>query len=395
MKKYLIILLNIILINSSCINCWGVQDNKLSGNEVVTFIIKHVPKNHDFNSEIYISGDFEGWSGGNAPFKLKKENLNYHISIPKYQESINFKFTNGHWKSVECSLNGKPIENRRYTFAGIDETITLNIENWTDSIKHIISIASENVHIFSEDFKIPQLNRKRKVSVYLPPNYQTSKELYPVLYIQDGQNIFDDKTSYSGEWEVDETLNNIYNNTGFGLIVVAIDHGEEKRLNEYAPWNHKKYGKGEGKAYVDFLVNTLKPKIDDTFRTKEDSQNTAIIGSSLGGLIAHYAVFKYPNVFGKAGVFSPSFWYTNNSFSFTKSQLQKIPNIKIYYLVGHKEGVEMVNNVKRMSLLLKYNGFPEKNIYKKMVPSGMHNETFWKSEFNDAIIWLFKEDIIK
>lgn len=394
MKKQLLILLSISLLFSSCVD--KKDDNKLLGNEVVTLIVKNLPKGHNIKSDIYVSGNFEGWSGGRKQFKLKKENNQYRITIPKYKETLSFKFTQGNWDSVECALNGNPIENRLYTFKDTDETVTVNIVNWNDSKnQNKPSTASKNVHVFDKEFNMPQLHRKRKISVYLPPNYKTSKEHYPVLYIQDGQNVFDVKTSYSGEWEVDETLNDIYSKTGFGLIVVAIDHGGEKRLNEYSPWNNKKYGKGEGEVFIDFLVNTLKPEIDKAFRTKKGSENTAIMGSSLGGLISHYAAFRHPEVFGKAGIFSPSFWYTNDSFNFTRSQLNNIPDLKVYYVAGEKEGADMVENLNKMTALLIENDFPENHIHKKIVPSGTHSETFWKSEFNDAITWLFKEDILK
>ncbi len=383
MKKHLVILiLSIVLI--SCLDK-KQDDNKLLGNEEVTFVINQFPNNHDYNKEIYISGDFEGWSGGREQFKLKKKNNNYSITIPKYRETINFKFTQGNWETVECLENGNPIENRIYTFTKQDEKVEVNIANWYNLVENNqTSTASKNVHVFAEDFEIPQLNRKRKVSVYLPPNYETSNKHYPVLYFQDGQNIFDVKTSYTGEWEVDETLNAMYNETGFELIVVAIDHGGNKRLNEYSAWDNEKYGKGEGELYLDFLVNNLKPKIDKAYRTKSDHNNTGIMGSSLGGLFAHYATVKRPDVFGKAGAFSPSFWYAEDGFKFTKEHPN---NSKFYYLIGDKEGEEMVNNMNKMFELMESNGFS--NIHKKIEPNGTHSESFWKTEFKQAISWLF------
>ncbi|MCL6296378.1 alpha/beta hydrolase [Jejuia spongiicola] len=384
MKKHLVILiLGILLI--SCLDKKKQDDNKLLGNEVVTFVINQFPNNHDYNKEIYISGDFEGWSGGREQFKLKKKNNNYSITIPKYRETINFKFTQGNWETVECLENGNPIENRTYAFTGQDEKVEVNIANWYNLVENNqVSTASKNVHVFAEDFEIPQLNRKRKVSVYLPPNYETSNKHYQVLYFQDGQNVFDVKTSYTGEWEVDETLNAMYNEMGFELIVVAIDHGGNKRLNEYSAWDHEKYGKGEGKLYLDFLVNNLKPEIDKTYRTKPDHNNTGIMGSSLGGLFAHYAAVKRPDVFGQAGVFSPSFWYAENGFKFTEEHPN---NTKFYYLIGDQEGEEMVNNMNRMVELMELNGFS--NIHKKIEPNGIHSESFWKTEFKQAISWLF------
>lgn len=384
----------IIVLSILCFSCLNKQkkdnDNPFLGKEVVTFVINQLPTHHNYNKDIYISGDFESWSGGKEQFKLNKKNNQYSISIPKHAETISYKFTKGNWDNVECKSNGNPIENRTYAFNKTTDTVIVNIVNWNNpNQKNTPSTAAKNVHVFAEDFEMPQLNRNRKISVYLPPNYESSKTRYPVLYMQDGQNIFDVNTSYSGEWEVDETLNKMFDETGFGLIVVAINHGGDKRLNEYSAWDNEKYGKGEGELYLDFLVNYLKPEIDKAFRTKPDNKNTGISGASLGGLFAHYAVVKNPDIFGKAAVFSPSFWYAEASFEFTKSY----PNdSKFYYVVGEKEGEEMIDGMNKMDELMKLNGFSKENIHKKIVPSGTHSESFWKTEFKQAITWLFIKD---
>lgn len=357
----------------------------------VTFIIDSLPGNHDYKKDIYISGNFEGWSGGKEDYKLTKNNTQYQITIPKLRDTINYKFTLASWAFVECRLNGNPLQNREYSFKGRLDTIHVKIENWeteTQRIKH--STSSKNVHVFAENFKIPQLNRERKISAYLPPNYEKSTEKYPVLYMQDGQNVFDLSTSYSGEWEVDETLNKLSKEKDLNLIVVAIDHGNDKRISEYSPWPNQKYAEAEGDEYLDFIVNTLKPEIDKTFRTKKSAKNTVIMGSSIGGLISHYAALKYPKVFGKAGVFSPSFWYSNMVITFTEKHAG-LKQLKMYYLVGGQEGEGVVKDVENIVNILKNNKFPEKNVYTKIVPDGTHSESFWKSEFESAILWLFSK----
>ncbi|WP_242083343.1 alpha/beta hydrolase [Aestuariivivens sediminis] len=365
------------------------DDNPILGDEGVTFRIMSLPYNHDFSKDIYLSGNFEGWSGGREQFKLKKTQDQYLISIPKYRNQIQFKFTKGHWESVECGKDGNPIANRSYTFTIQNDTVDIAIAHWNDEMpKEGPSTAQVNVQVFDEAFPISQLHRKRKISVYLPPNYNTSGAHYPVLYMQDGQNLFDSKTSYAGEWEVDETLNALYNETQFGLIVVAIDHGGDQRSNEYAPVDHQKYGKGEGDAYVNFLVNTLKPAIDKTYRTKSDRSHTAIMGASMGGLIAHYALFKHSDVFGKAGVFSPAFWYAPECFQFTAERAH-LRDSKLYYVVGGKEDGEVLDNVTKMTRLLIAHKFPEQQLYTRVVEQGNHNESLWKSEFRNAITWLF------
>lgn len=255
-------------------------------------------------------------------------------------------------------------------------------------VKEKPSTATENVLIFDTKFEIPQLKRERQISVYLPPNYKVLNKRYPVLYLLDGQNIFDASRSYVGEWEVDETLNRIYEETGFGLIVVAIDHGGDQRLNEYSAWDNEKYGKGEGEDFLKFVTQTLKPRIDDAFRTKPDVQSTAIMGSSLGGLFAHYTAFKAPEVFGKIGVFSPSFWYADAVYDFTKEK-SNLSNSRLFFLIGDKEGDEHVQDMTKMVQLMKSSGFSKQNVVEKIVPNGTHSETLWKAEFEGAIKWLF------
>lgn len=381
-----------------CFSCKKENENPVLGEEVVTFKINKLPENHNFEEDIFISGDFEGWSGGRTQFKLNKKDETYSISIPKYREQINFKFTKGNWESVECQLDGNPIENRTYSFDGKDKTIDVEIVNWSSGEStESPSTTSENVSIFDENFQIPQLDRQRTIRVYLPPNYHNSEDNYPVLYMHDGQNIFDLKTSYSGEWEVDETLDKLYQEEGFSLIVVAIDNGGEKRLNEYSPWDHKKFGKGEGMDYAMFIVNTLKPKIDQTFRTKTDKNNTAIMGSSMGGLISHYTALQYADVFGKAGVFSPSFWYSEDVFDFSKKH-SDIKDLRLYFLAGGKEGgnptfegiSKTAKDMNTMIDVLKSGGFPAENIISKIEPEGEHNEKLWRNSFEEAITWLFK-----
>ena len=367
----------------------------------ITFTVNKLPENHDFTKPVYISGDFEGWSGGNEDFKLTQTDEGYIITLPLKKGSIEYKFTQGSWDFVEYDASGNQRKNRTYVVEKPTDTIFVEIASWTQNAStENVSTANKHVSIISEKFFIPQLNRERRVWIYLPPDYQVSNQNYPVLYMHDGQNLFDKITSYSGEWEVDEALDKLYDDKNLKLIVVGIDNGQDKRLSEYSPWENPKYAKGEGDAYVDFLVNTLKPYIDSHFRTLQDAKNTGVMGSSMGGLISHYAAMKYPTVFGKVGVFSPAFWYAPEINGFTENQPVS-SNLKLYYLAGGKEGVnagyeEISQTVKDMNnivALLKSKGYSSENIQSKVNPEGKHNEDFWRSEFEEAILWLFQSQI--
>ena len=252
-----------------------------------------------------------------------------------------------------------------------------------------VSTKASNVSILEKEFEVKSLEVSHKIWVYLPPNYENSSKKFPVIYMHDAQNLFDNATSYAGEWGIDETLNNLFKKTGKGFIVVGIENSGDQRIDEYTPFKNEKYGGGKGDFYIDFLVKELKPYIDTNFRTKPDAKNTAIIGSSLGGLISFYGGLKYPKVFGKIGAFSTSFWFSDEIYSFAKENGNH-KNLKIYFLVGEKEGEEMVRDTEKMIKALSETGFPSKNMKLKIVPEGKHNEAFWKSEFLETLNFLFK-----
>ncbi len=354
----------------------------------VTFIVEALPENTSKNASVFISGDFESWTGGQEKYKLLQNKKIYTITLPEQAGEINFKFTQGSWNTVETDMAGNNIDNRTYIFGETKDTVLIKIANWTDN-RPKISTASVNVSILSGHFEMPQLNRTRKIWIYLPPDYESSKRSYPVIYMHDAQNLFDEATSNAGEWQVDETLNKLYKEKNFGLIVVGIDNGGSKRMDEYSPWKNDKYnGGGEGHAYMDFIVKTLKPFVDKNYKTLTDKQNTAIMGSSLGASISHYGALKYPETFGLIGMFSPAFGFSEMSYDFA-SKPSNIEDVRMYFMAGDKESPTMVSNMNNMISLMKSNGFTQKNIMSKVVPGGEHNEKLWRENFEEAILWLF------
>lgn len=254
--------------------------------------------------------------------------------------------------------------------------------------------AADNVFLVEQSFEMPGLDRQRKLRIYLPPDYEKSESKYPVLYMHDGQNLFDDATSYAGEWGVDETLNKLSKQNKLSLIVVGIDNSQDKRMNELSPWENADFGVAEGKQYMDFIVKTIKPIIDKRYRTLPDQQNTAIMGSSMGGLISHYAIFEYSNVFSKAGIFSPSFWYADKVYAF--SQASKLnQNARLYFIMGSDEGGNAVGDMQKMVTQLKQQNIPTENVHSKVISGGEHNEKLWREQFEHAILWLFAPTVLK
>lgn len=243
------------------------------------------------------------------------------------------------------------------------------------------SSASKNVSTFT--IEAPQLKTTKKIWIYLPEEYSATAKKYSVIYMHDAQNLFDSKTAYSGEWNVDEKLDSLK----APVIVVGIEHGNDKRIDELTPFKNEKYGGGNADNYLDFIVKTLKPYIDKNYRTKPKAKNTIIMGSSLGGLVSYYAILKYPETFGKAGVFSPSFWFSNDIYTLT----EKAPKIKtkIYFLCGDKESDDMVKDMTKMERLLDTKRCYCLHLTKsKIVKGGEHNEKLWRDGFVKAVLWL-------
>ncbi|WP_062061234.1 alpha/beta hydrolase [Aquimarina longa] len=258
-----------------------------------------------------------------------------------------------------------------------------------------------NYTVMDASFYIPQLDRSRKISIYLPPNYNNESISYPVLYMHDGQAIFAAENDTLDEWEVDDTLDRLYQEIGFNLIVVGIDNNQQgnERTNEYSPWistgniipSTAGLG-GLGDEYVEFIVKTLKPYIDTTYRTLSDKKHTGIMGSSMGGLISCYAGLKYPDVFGKMGVYSPSFWFSEGgAYELANTNSKLVGDSKFYFLAGDSEAtiIDFPKDVQKMIDIFIKNGISQDHIAKNIVVGGTHEVYLWRDGFEETIKWLF------
>lgn len=247
---------------------------------------------------------------------------------------------------------------------------------------HAQSTASSQVSKFK--IAAPQLDTQKTIWVYTPKSYKKSKKNYPVIYMFDAQNLFDAETSYVGEWKIDEYLDRLTKNQ---VIIVGIEHGNDKRIEELTPYPNEKYGGGKGDDFLDFMINTLKPHIDISYRTKTDAANTSIFGSSLGGLMACYAVIKHPKTFGSAGVFSPAFWINPEIYELVETT--ELPeSAYFYFMAGDQEDENMVTDQQKMVMLLTEKGIPDDHIKTKIIEGGTHNEALWRNQFPEAFEWL-------
>ena len=358
----------------------------------LTLKVTSLPPNMAPGAKLYVAGTFNEWNPGDENFQLKKdEDGHYTITFKPQKGSHNFKFTRGSWATVEGDVKGDFRPDRKVNYSGKKLEVIINIQSW-EGVGRAgkPSTASENVYTLDKSFEMPQLERSRKIFIYLPPDYYEKTESYPVIYLQDGQNAFDKSTSFSGEWEVDESLNKIFEESGKGFIVVAISNGGQYRFDEYSAWYNSKYGGGKGDKYMEFIKTTLKPHIDETYRTLKGPQNTAIGGSSMGGLLSHYGALEHQDVFGKALVFSPSFWFAPSVFWHTAGKKQQ-NDTKVYMAAGSTEGGNMKGNAIGMYYTLRAANFDADDVFLTFHDDGAHSEWYWAREFPGGIKWLFKD----
>ncbi len=354
----------------------------------LTLRLTNLPVGTPADAQFFVAGSFNNWSPGDAAWRLVPNAQGQpEIVFNPAPGAYEYKFTRGSWATVEGNEQGGYRPNRTLQYNGGAQTIDISVLSWED-VGGGNHTAAPNVSILSANFYMPQLNRSRRIWLYLPPNYETSGQSYPVLYMHDGQNLFDVATSFSGEWRVDETLNELFTQGDPGVIVVGIDNGGGERINEYTPWPNPQYGGGDGEAYIDFIAQTLKPYIDENYRTLSGPAHTGIMGSSLGGLISLYGVLRYPMTFGRGGIFSPSLWFTSDIYTYATQQGHSAPQ-RLYFIAGQQESSSMVGQLNSMHATLLQAGYAESELRKLIHADGQHAEWYWAREFGAAYQWLF------
>lgn len=356
-------------------------------------VVRQIPANSPMGDTIFVAGSFNRWQPGDPGYALKRQgNGEWVIELKLEKGPLEFKFTRGGWSKVEKGQEAGAMPNRRHSYSGVKDTVHCSIESWEDMSDRKNTNPSSRVQIIARDYAMPQLGRTRRIWIYLPEAYQKEPQRYfPVLYLQDGQNIFDAATSYAGEWYVDESMDQLQEAGVPGAIIVAIDNGGVLRMNEYSPWNHPRFGDGEGAEYVQFIVETLKPYIDTHYRTLSGPEHTGIMGSSMGGLISLYAVVEHQDVFGKAAIFSPSLWYSKEAFRHVQAKGNQ-KNPKLFLAAGRLEGPHVIRDLNRLHQTLLKSGFSEAFIKKEIHEDGKHQEWYWAREFPSAYEWLFWDE---
>lgn len=359
------------------------------------------------NASIKLAGDFNSWKPLDPAYILTHvsgRNYTYtcEFSAADVGRIIQYKYVllydnqaENMWEFVEGNSMGGEIGNRSYKLkAGIND-INDTIRSFKNNMDKT-TLTRGTLKIFTMTMAEFNDNRTRRIRVWLPDNYDENDKTtrYPVMYMHDGQNLFDAYTAYSGEWKIDEAIGEMMDEGYRGTIIVGIDNGGEKRLDEYSPTWPFIIGdvpliNPEGEKYARFIVETLKPHIDQNFNTLSDRAHTGIGGSSMGGIISFFTALEYQETFGYAVIFSSSFWVYEESLlgDFLSAKVKDVhffPKMYIYH--GAAEGSDAYFN--RLISLLKLLNIPETQYAYKMQAGGTHTEASWARAFPEAYKWL-------
>jgi predicted alpha/beta superfamily hydrolase len=312
--------------------------------EVRVILLVTVPTNTPSDANIYIIGNHRqlgSWTPPGTPLTKVAANQ-YQISLTFNKATyLEFKFSRGEWNTIEKDSEFYESANRTL-YIKKPGVFHLKVENWAD--QGVPSGPKKHTWIGNivehRNFHARKLNNYRTIWVYLPPDYHTSvSKNYPVLYAHDGNNVFDRATAFLGiEWELDDTAERLIHERRLREIIIVAIQNTPQREAEYTHVYMPRVGGGKAQLYADFIINDLKPFIDKTYRTLKDRQYTAIMGSSLGGLVSLYIAWKYWQVFSMAGVVSPSVWWADRDIVRMVERSPQTPPLKIWLDMGTLEG---------------------------------------------------------
>lgn len=234
------------------------------------------------------------------------------------------------------------------------------------------------------DIPGPTPEQTRTVVVHLPGAYDEEVRRYPVIYMQDGQNLFDDGTSYAGSWGLAEELVQA-SRLGADAIIVGVYHASQHRVNEYSPFVDERVGGGDAATYLTWMCDVLRPIINERYRTLPAREHTGVAGSSMGGLLSLYAIFQRSDVLGFAAIMSPSLWFAHGAI-FDWVRERPFADARLYLDTGAREGERTLANAQHMRDILVEKGYvPGERLRWFEDATGVHHESAWGRRFRKAL----------
>lgn len=348
----------------------------LIAQEKVKIIIEVYAPSIDDSSKIFIAGNIEPlgfWKADKVQMKkISKEKWQIEFLANK-NEQIEYKFTKGSWQT-EALGNDLTIPRNNILIASKDTTVTKTIINWRDNFNFKVEGKVTGKVDYYKNFEINGL-KPRNIFVWLPPEYEKdTKKRYPVFYMHDGQNLIDPRTSNTfHDWRVDEVADSLIRlNEIEPFILVGINNTDDRAIE---------YDNTElGKLYLKLLVEKIKPFVDQNYRTLKDKYNTAVGGSSMGGLISLICAWEYPEIFSKVACFSPAFRINSIDYVRVVKNYNGQKKELIIYIDNGGKGLETLlqPGIDSMIDALTKKGFEEnKDLFVYIDEQAEHNEEAW------------------
>jgi len=365
-----------------------------------------IPANTPPNEKIFVTGNDERLGAWKPDLIEMKRVGSFSFSFEEkfpVGSDLEFKFCRGSFSTIEKDKKGEEIPNRKFKVKkGKENLIECVVEGWADRFPaKKADIPLDKLEItgkykFFKDFSSKFLKEKRDIVVLLPKHYDSPKnreKRYPVLYMHDGNNLFDPRISFlKVDWGLDEAVEKLTSKGEMKEIIVVGISNTPERNSEYTPFKDSREGGGNGDCYSEFIVKELKPFIDANFRTSRFPHETAVGGSSLGALISLYIGISLPDLFGGIIAMSPALWWADEAvIPWVLSQPCGEMETKIWMDMGLLEGKTALRGSRKFAREFRKK-FPRKKgfVYKEY-PHARHHESAWRKRIHQPLKFLFGE----
>jgi predicted alpha/beta superfamily hydrolase len=373
-----------------------------SGTPVITFRVT-VPASTPANATLDVKGNqpaLGNWDADKGLVLTRGADGAYTGSAPFAPGTgLEFKVTRGSWTTVMKTASGGEAPNLTHQVVA-SATLPVAVEAWADQAPSRPSTLTGTF----ETLEVPAHAglAARKALVYLPPGYAAATDRrYPVLYLHDGQNVFDSATAFSGEWRADEAAETLIAEGKVEPLIMVAVYNTSARIDEYTPvrgtGSAASLGGGKADQYGQLLVEVLKPLVDARFRTRTDAASTGLAGSSLGGLVSMYLGMKHPGVFTRLGVVSPSVWWAERDIVARVNALEAKLPLTVWLDIGTAESANAVADTRALRDALVAEGWTADleapyggtDLAYLEVSGAQHNEAAWAARFPTLLQYLF------